>query len=104
MASQGKIIPLLNTHHLDWFIWIIIDYSTTLMKRLTAGTAINDAIAAGQRFDDCEQKFAECKMKSKGLEPFFEFFSHSIHWMLGGEPKSTPKCDSSNFMVYLLLL
>lgn len=47
------------------------------MKHLTAGTAINDAIAAGQRSDDCEQKFFECKMKSKGFELFLEFFSQS---------------------------
>lgn len=46
--------------------------STSLLKRLTAGTAINDAITAGQHFDDCEMKFSECKFKSKNLHQILE--------------------------------
>lgn len=54
-------------------------YSTWLLRRLTAGTAINDAILAGQRSADCEKKFNECNLESKKLQQMFDLLLRSIN-------------------------
>lgn len=51
-----------------------------MLQRLTAGTAVSDAIAAGQRSADCEKKFFECNMKSKNIQQMLDLLMRSINY------------------------
>lgn len=51
-----------------------------MLQRLTAGTAVSDAILAGQRSADCEKKFFECNMKSKNIQQMLELLMRSINY------------------------
>ncbi|XP_031630522.1 uncharacterized protein LOC116345366 [Contarinia nasturtii] len=53
--------------------------STWILRRLTAGTAVNDAILAGQRSADCEKKFFECNMKSKNIQQVFDLLHRTMN-------------------------
>lgn len=53
--------------------------STWLLRRLTAGTAISDAILAGQRSADCEKKFFDCNLESKKLQQMFDLLLRTIN-------------------------